>query len=36
VFWGVLYLSGVTTFCSYTYRQLPADRPRAAAESSAA
>jgi heme A synthase len=31
VFWGVLYLCGVTTFCSYTYRLLPEDRPRAAA-----
>jgi hypothetical protein len=30
VFWGVLYLSGVTTFCSYTYRLLSRDRPRPA------
>ena len=31
VFWGVLYLCGVTTFCSYTFRVLPADRRRTAA-----
>ena len=31
VFWGVLYLCGVTTYCSYTFRLLPEDRPRAAA-----
>ncbi|WP_375425219.1 hypothetical protein [uncultured Friedmanniella sp.] len=37
VFWGVLYLCGVTAYCSYTYRELPsaktgpvsADVPRA-------
>lgn len=23
VFWGVLYLCGVTAYCSYTYRELP-------------
>lgn len=23
VFWGVLYLCGVTAFCSYTFRELP-------------
>jgi hypothetical protein len=26
VFWGVLYLCGVTAYCSYTYRELPSDR----------
>lgn len=31
VFWGVLYLCGVTTFCSYTYRLLPAAGPRVSA-----
>ena len=30
VFWGVLYLCGVTAFCSYTYRELPDDRSRTA------
>jgi len=35
VFWGVLYLCGVTTFCSYTYRQLTDDRTRAATRRSA-
>ena len=28
VFWGVLYLCGVTTYCSYTFRLLPEDRRR--------
>jgi len=28
VFWGVLYLCGVTTFCSYTFRALPGRTPR--------
>jgi len=36
VFWGVLYLCAVTTFCSYTYRLLPEDRARAAAGSRSA
>jgi heme A synthase len=36
VFWGVLYLCGVTTFCSYTYRLLSSDGPRTAAESRSA
>ena len=31
VFWGVLYLCGVTTFCSYTFRVLPAEGRRMAA-----
>ena len=31
VFWGVLYLCAVTTFCSYTFRLLPSDGPRARA-----
>ena len=31
VFWGVLYLCGVTTFCSYTFRVLPAEGRRTAA-----
>lgn len=25
VFWGVLYLCGVTAYCSYTYRELPSE-----------
>jgi len=31
VFWGVLYLCGVTAFCSYTFRELPGTR-RASAD----
>jgi hypothetical protein len=27
VFWGVLYLCTVTTFCSYCWRLKPVDRP---------
>ena len=36
VFWGVLYLCGVTTFCSYTFRLLPDDRSRQQASGRAA
>jgi hypothetical protein len=36
VFWGVLYLCGVTTYCSYSYRLLPGDRSREPAASRSA
>src|SRR4051794_13634241 len=36
VFWGTLYLCGVTTYCSYSYRLLPGDRSRVPAGSRSA
>lgn len=36
VFWGVLYLCGVTAYCSYTYRELPAAGRGRSADASAA
>ena len=32
VFWGVLYLCGVTAFCSYTFRELPGRSRRTSAD----
>ena len=35
VFWGVLYLCGVTAYCSYTFRELPSTPARSADVSAA-
>lgn len=35
VFWGVLYLSLATAYCSYTWRHRPADTPRSATSATA-